>query len=171
MRLSKIEVRCGSACGSIIEVRVCVRHTAKSLATQRLDCEYAKPKIAHSEVSGSRARKAFYVFSQWAFVVCRYKQILQARRLFSNKCSQVNNHDSRMKYLKSLGLCSIKLQRGYSSRMNRGLRSNFSSSRTKETPSLHFKSTSRHAWIKNKVHLPQTVSLQVFACYKTYLSF
>ena len=27
----------------------------------------------HSEVSGSRARKAFYVFSQWAFVVCRYK--------------------------------------------------------------------------------------------------
>ena len=102
---------------------------------------------------------------------CRYKQILQARRLFSNKCSQVNNHDSRMKYLKSLGLCSIKLQRGYSSRMNRGLRSNFSSSRTKETLSLHFKSTSRHAWIRNKVHLPQTVSLQVFACYKTYLSF
>ena len=35
VRLSKIEVRCGSACGSIIEVRVCVRHTAKYLATQR----------------------------------------------------------------------------------------------------------------------------------------
>ena len=36
VRSSKIEVRCGSACGSIIEVRVCVRHTAKLLATQRL---------------------------------------------------------------------------------------------------------------------------------------
>ena len=36
VRLSKIEVRCGSACGSIIEVRVCVRHKAKYLATQRL---------------------------------------------------------------------------------------------------------------------------------------
>ena len=33
---SKIEVRCESACGSVIEVRVCVRHTVKSLATQRL---------------------------------------------------------------------------------------------------------------------------------------
>ena len=31
-----IEVRCGSACRSIIEVRVCVRHTVKSHATQRL---------------------------------------------------------------------------------------------------------------------------------------
>ena len=37
VRSSKIEVRCGSACGSIIEVRVCVRHTAKFLATQRLN--------------------------------------------------------------------------------------------------------------------------------------
>ena len=37
VRSSKIEVRCGSACGSIIEVRVCVRHTVKFLATQRLE--------------------------------------------------------------------------------------------------------------------------------------
>ena len=36
VRSSKIEVRCGSACGSIIEVRVCVRHTVKFLTTQRL---------------------------------------------------------------------------------------------------------------------------------------
>ena len=36
VRSSKIEVRCGSACGSIIEVRVCVRHTVKFLATQHL---------------------------------------------------------------------------------------------------------------------------------------
>ena len=35
VRSSKIEVRCGSACESIIEVRVCVRHTVKFLATQR----------------------------------------------------------------------------------------------------------------------------------------
>ena len=37
VRSSKIEVRCGSVCGSFIEVRVCVRHTVKFLATQRLD--------------------------------------------------------------------------------------------------------------------------------------
>ena len=37
VRSSKIEVRCESACGSVIEVRVCVRHTAKFLATQRLE--------------------------------------------------------------------------------------------------------------------------------------
>ena len=37
VRSSKIEVRCGSACGSIIEVRVCVRHTVKFLATQHLE--------------------------------------------------------------------------------------------------------------------------------------
>ena len=36
VRLSKIEVRCESACKTIIEVRVCVRHTVKFLATQRL---------------------------------------------------------------------------------------------------------------------------------------
>jgi hypothetical protein len=30
------EVRCASACETIIEVRVCVRHTVKFLATQRL---------------------------------------------------------------------------------------------------------------------------------------
>ena len=102
---------------------------------------------------------------------CKYRQILQARRLFSNKCSQVSNHDLRMKFLKSLGLCSSKLLREYSSRMKPELRSNFSFSPTKETPYLHFKSTSRHVWIKNKVHLPQTMSLQVYACYKTYLSF
>ena len=36
VRSSKIDVRCGSACGSIIEVRVCVRHTVKFLTTQRL---------------------------------------------------------------------------------------------------------------------------------------
>ena len=36
VRSLKIEVRCESACGSVIEVRVCVRHTAKFLATQRL---------------------------------------------------------------------------------------------------------------------------------------
>ena len=36
VRLSKIEVRCASACETIIEVRVCVRHTVKFLATQHL---------------------------------------------------------------------------------------------------------------------------------------
>ena len=36
VRSSKIEVRCGSACEKIIEVRVCVRHTVKFLATQHL---------------------------------------------------------------------------------------------------------------------------------------
>ena len=36
VRLSKIEVRCASACETIIEVRVCVRHTVNFLATQRL---------------------------------------------------------------------------------------------------------------------------------------
>ena len=37
MRLSKIEVRCASACEAIIKVRKCVRHTAKILATQCLN--------------------------------------------------------------------------------------------------------------------------------------
>ena len=37
VRSSKIEVRCGSACGTIIEVRVCVRHTVNILATQHLE--------------------------------------------------------------------------------------------------------------------------------------
>jgi len=37
VRSSKIEVRCASACERIIEVRVCVRHTVKFLATQHLD--------------------------------------------------------------------------------------------------------------------------------------
>jgi hypothetical protein len=32
----KNEVRCESACEKIIKVRVCVRHTVKFLATQRL---------------------------------------------------------------------------------------------------------------------------------------
>ena len=36
VRSSKIEVRCESACGTIIEVRVCVRHTVNILATQHL---------------------------------------------------------------------------------------------------------------------------------------
>ena len=36
VRSSKIEVRCASACERIIEVRVCVRHTVKFLATQHL---------------------------------------------------------------------------------------------------------------------------------------
>jgi hypothetical protein len=36
VRLSKIEVRCASACETIIKVRLCVRHTVKILATQRL---------------------------------------------------------------------------------------------------------------------------------------
>ena len=36
MRSSKIEVRCASACETMIKVRVCVRHTVKFLATQRL---------------------------------------------------------------------------------------------------------------------------------------
>ena len=36
VRSSKIEVRCASACETIIEVRVCVRHTVKILATQHL---------------------------------------------------------------------------------------------------------------------------------------
>ena len=36
VRSSKIAVRCASACEKIIEVRVCVRHTVNSLATQRL---------------------------------------------------------------------------------------------------------------------------------------
>ena len=36
VRSSKNEVRCASACGTIIKVRVCVRHTVKILATQHL---------------------------------------------------------------------------------------------------------------------------------------
>ena len=40
VRLSKIDVQCGSVCGSIFEVRVCVRHTVKILATQRLIMKY-----------------------------------------------------------------------------------------------------------------------------------
>ena len=36
VRLSKIEVRCASVCEKIIKVRLCVRHTVKILATQRL---------------------------------------------------------------------------------------------------------------------------------------
>ena len=36
VRSSKNEVRCASACETIIKVRVCVRHTVKSIATQRL---------------------------------------------------------------------------------------------------------------------------------------
>ena len=100
---------------------------------------------------------------------CRYKQILQARRLFSNKCSQVNNLDLRMKYLKSLGLCSIKLQRGYSSRMNRGLRSSCSFNRTKLTPCLPLKSISRPAWQSSRTLLPQTASPRASAFCKTSL--
>ena len=37
VRSSKIEVWCGSACRSVFEVRLCVRHTVKILATQRLE--------------------------------------------------------------------------------------------------------------------------------------
>ena len=36
VRSSKIEVWCASACERIIEVRVCVRHTVKFLATQHI---------------------------------------------------------------------------------------------------------------------------------------
>ena len=36
VRSSKNEVRCASACETIIKVRVCVRHTVKFLATQHL---------------------------------------------------------------------------------------------------------------------------------------
>ena len=36
VRSSKIKVRCASACETIIEVQVCVRHTVKFLATKRL---------------------------------------------------------------------------------------------------------------------------------------
>ena len=36
VRSSKIEVRCASACETNIEVRVCVRRTVQSLATQHL---------------------------------------------------------------------------------------------------------------------------------------
>ena len=35
--IMKIEVRCASAFETIFEVRLCVRHTIKFLATQRLD--------------------------------------------------------------------------------------------------------------------------------------
>ena len=37
LRSSKIEVRCASACETIIEVRVCVLNTVKFLATQCLN--------------------------------------------------------------------------------------------------------------------------------------
>jgi hypothetical protein len=37
VRSPKNEVRCASACEKIIKVRVCVRHTVKFLATQRLN--------------------------------------------------------------------------------------------------------------------------------------
>jgi hypothetical protein len=40
VRSSKNEVRCASACETIIKVRVCVRHTVKFLATQRLETSY-----------------------------------------------------------------------------------------------------------------------------------
>ena len=36
VRSSKNEVQCASACETIIRVRVCVHHTVKFLATQRL---------------------------------------------------------------------------------------------------------------------------------------
>ena len=36
VRSSNTEVRCASVCETIIEVRVCVRHTVKILATQHL---------------------------------------------------------------------------------------------------------------------------------------
>ena len=36
VRSSKNDVRCASACETIIKVRVCVRHTVKFLATQHL---------------------------------------------------------------------------------------------------------------------------------------
>ena len=45
VRSSKIEVQCASACETIIEVRVCVRHTVKFIVTQRLvDCCYTELK-------------------------------------------------------------------------------------------------------------------------------
>ena len=42
VRSGKIEVRCASACETIIEVRKCVRHTVKFLATQRLGALFWK---------------------------------------------------------------------------------------------------------------------------------
>jgi hypothetical protein len=51
VRLSKIEVRCESACETIIEVRVCVRHTVKFLATQRLVATYFREHSHNSKIS------------------------------------------------------------------------------------------------------------------------
>ena len=48
VRLSKNDVRCASACETIIKVRVCVRHTVKFLATQRL--RYDKYKMSKSNI-------------------------------------------------------------------------------------------------------------------------
>ena len=49
VRSSKIEVRCASACETIIEVRVCVRHTVKFLATQHLKIYKNQPVTIRSE--------------------------------------------------------------------------------------------------------------------------
>ena len=47
VRSSKNEVRCASACGTIIKVRVCVRHTVKILATQHLLICFLKREKSH----------------------------------------------------------------------------------------------------------------------------
>ena len=53
VRSSKIEVWCASACERIIEVRVCVRHTVKFLATQHL--------VLYEEVQCTLARALMFV--------------------------------------------------------------------------------------------------------------
>ena len=54
VRSSKIEVWCASACERIIEVRVCVRHTVKFLATQHI-------RLLYEEVQCTLARALMFV--------------------------------------------------------------------------------------------------------------
>jgi hypothetical protein len=67
VRSSKIEVRCESACGSIIEVRVCVRHTVKFLATQHLDL-----LITFSHLPGTFAYFFKKVRSMWKVIASTF---------------------------------------------------------------------------------------------------
>ena len=57
VRSSKIEVRCASAGERIIEVRVCVRHTVKFLATQHL--------MILLEVSKTREKKSIFLWKSF----------------------------------------------------------------------------------------------------------
>ena len=50
VRSSKNDVWCASACETIIKVRVCVRHTVKFLATQRLIIGHFTAVIKHKEL-------------------------------------------------------------------------------------------------------------------------